>query len=177
MADVVMRASCLRTPRIIEHRCSASITTATPCGCSSSLIKSATWRVIRSCTCSRRANISTMRGILESPITRPRRNIGYMRPADKWQHVVLAQAVKLDVAHDHHLIVLNFKKCIIDHRNRVHPVARQQFFIHAGHPFGRAQQAFPAAGPHQRPRSSFQHWPRIFSWSIPRLGAMPRLRK
>ena len=41
IVDVVMRASCFFTPRIIEHMCRASTTTATPCGSSRWLMKSA----------------------------------------------------------------------------------------------------------------------------------------
>ena len=62
----------LRMPRITAHRWFASTTTPTPCGASRSLRKSAICWVSRSWTCSRRAYISTMRGIFDSPITRPR---------------------------------------------------------------------------------------------------------
>ena len=57
------------TPRITMHRWLDSMTTATPCGLSTSMMALATSRVSRSCTCSRRANISAMRGSFEMPMT------------------------------------------------------------------------------------------------------------
>ena len=54
-ADVVVREPGLRMPRIAMHRCSASITTITPCGSSLRTSASATCAVIRSWTCGRRA--------------------------------------------------------------------------------------------------------------------------
>ena len=50
----------------------ASITHATPLGLSCSIRKPATCWVSRSCTCSRCAYMSTMRGIFDRPMTRPR---------------------------------------------------------------------------------------------------------
>ena len=67
-AVVAMVASSSFTPRIIEHICTPSITTATPCGLRISSNSSAIYRVIRSRTWRRRANISTMRGILDRPM-------------------------------------------------------------------------------------------------------------
>ena len=69
MALVTANEFCFCTPRIDMHRCVASMTTATPTGEIFSLIVSAIWLVRRSCTCSRRANTSTSRGILLNPIT------------------------------------------------------------------------------------------------------------
>ncbi len=43
------------------------MTTATPRGCSTSFSVVAIWVVSRSCTCSRRAYMSTSRGIFDSP--------------------------------------------------------------------------------------------------------------
>src|SRR3990172_70647 len=40
--------------------------------------------------------------------------IGDMRLAKEWQHVMLAQAVEFDVAHDHHLVVLLVEDGIVD---------------------------------------------------------------
>ena len=62
---------CCATPRIIMQRWIASATTATPFGFSTSSSVAAISVVSRSCTWSRRANISTRRGIFESPTTRP----------------------------------------------------------------------------------------------------------
>ena len=77
-----------------------------PSGCSTSCIVSATCCVKRSCNCRRRANMSTMRGILLSPITLSVRQIGHVHGAEERQQVVLAHAVKLDVLHHHHLVAL-----------------------------------------------------------------------
>ena len=60
---------CFSTPRIDMQRCVASMTTATPSGAIFSRIVSAIWLVSRSCTCSRRLNTSTSRGILLRPMT------------------------------------------------------------------------------------------------------------
>src|SRR5690606_20891085 len=70
-ADVIVLESCFSTPRIIMQKCAASITTPTPRGCSASTSASATWSVIRSCTCSRRAKTSTTRAIFDNPTIRP----------------------------------------------------------------------------------------------------------
>ena len=70
--DVVMIVPGLRTPRMTAHRWVASSTTPTPWGARRSCRNSAICWVSRSCTWSRRAYISTMRGIFESPMTRPR---------------------------------------------------------------------------------------------------------
>ena len=59
------------TPRITMHRWLDSITTATPCGLSTSVMARATCFVRRSWTCRRRENISARRAILERPRTRP----------------------------------------------------------------------------------------------------------
>src|SRR5262245_59581341 len=60
---------CFSTPRMIMHKCWASMTTATPFGLTLYWMVSATSFVSRSCTCKRRANMSTSRGILLSPMT------------------------------------------------------------------------------------------------------------
>src|SRR3989304_1508412 len=67
MADVTSVVPGFWTPRIVMHRCSASITTATPSGESPSMMASAIWPVSRSCSCGRRARISTARAILLAP--------------------------------------------------------------------------------------------------------------
>ena len=66
-ADVVAIECCFWIPRITMHMCCASITTATPSGFSVSAMQLRISTVRRSCTCSRRANASTTRGILERP--------------------------------------------------------------------------------------------------------------
>src|SRR5262249_54776818 len=67
IAEVTAFEFCFSTPRMSMHMCSASITTATPRGWSTSSMVWAIWVVRRSCTWSRRLNISTSRGIFDSP--------------------------------------------------------------------------------------------------------------
>ena len=54
-AEVMVRAPAFFTPRIVMHRCSASITTMTPRASRMSTSASATWVVSRSCTWGRLA--------------------------------------------------------------------------------------------------------------------------
>ncbi len=91
MAEVTALEFCFSTPRISMHMCSASITTATPRGCSTSLIVWAIWVVSRSCTWSRRLNISTSRGIFDSPTILLRRHVRDVALAKKWQEMMLAE--------------------------------------------------------------------------------------
>ena len=65
--------------------------------------KSATCWVSRSWTWSRRAYISTIRGIFDSPITRPVGDVRDVRRPEERQQVVLAQRVERDVLDDDHL--------------------------------------------------------------------------
>ena len=68
---VVIEAAHFCTPRIIMQKWAASITTPTPRGCSTSMIASAIWSVSRSCTCRRRAKMSTIRAAFDRPMMRP----------------------------------------------------------------------------------------------------------
>ena len=54
MAEVTAFEFCFSTPRMIMQRWNASMTTATPWGCSVSMIAVAISWVRRSCTCRRR---------------------------------------------------------------------------------------------------------------------------
>lgn len=67
LVDVELPA--FSTPRITMQRCELSITTATPCGLSTSEMASATCFVSRSWTWRRRENISARRASLERPMT------------------------------------------------------------------------------------------------------------
>ncbi len=71
MALVTVMLPGFWTPRIVIHKCDAEMTTATPAGSSVVMIASASWLVRRSCSCGRRANISTARASFERPTTRP----------------------------------------------------------------------------------------------------------
>jgi hypothetical protein len=72
MGDVIVEECCFSTPRIIMHKFLASTITPTPSGFMALSIASAICVVRRSYTCNRRANTSTKRGTLLSPITLPR---------------------------------------------------------------------------------------------------------
>ena len=76
---------------------------------------SAIWLVSRSCTCSRRANTSTSRGILLRPITLAVRNVGDVALAEERQQVMLAQAVEVDVLDDHHLAIIDREQRVVQH--------------------------------------------------------------
>ena len=64
-----------------------------------------------------------------------------MDPAKEREHVMLTQAVELDVAHDDHLVVVDIENGLIDKRIRVHPVSCKQLVVHARHALRRAFQA------------------------------------
>src|SRR5690348_9546405 len=106
-AEVTVRAPGLRTPRMVMHRCSASITTTTPRGPSVSTRASAIWLVIRSCTCGRLAYTSTSLASLDSPVMAlDVRDIADVGDADERDQVMFARPVQLDVADDDHLVVV-----------------------------------------------------------------------
>ena len=70
-ADVTVTDPALRTPRIDMHRCSASMTTNTPLGCSDWSSSSAIWVVRRSWTWGRFERLSTRRASFDRPVMRP----------------------------------------------------------------------------------------------------------
>ena len=92
----------------------ASHTTATPSGSMLRRTVSAIWLVMRSWICSRRANTSTSRGILLSPMTCAARDVGDVALAEERQQVVLAEAVEVDVLHDDHLAVVHREERIVE---------------------------------------------------------------
>ena len=71
MHEVTAIEFCFSTPRIIMQKCMASMITPTPRGLTAFWMASAICTVRRSCTCRRRAKMSTRRGILERPTTLP----------------------------------------------------------------------------------------------------------
>ena len=93
-ADVVVREPGLRIPRIAMQRCSASITTITPCGSSLRTSASATCAVIRSCTWGRRAVQVDQPGDLAQAgdVAVAARDVADVRDAVEGQQVVLAHA-------------------------------------------------------------------------------------
>ena len=61
----------VRTPRMLMHRCSASMSTSAPVGCRDVSMASATSLVIRSWSCGRAATWRTTRASLLSPAMWP----------------------------------------------------------------------------------------------------------
>ena len=68
------------------------------------------------------------------------RDICYMRPADKRQHMVLTQRIKLDVADDHHLIALRLEQRTVGDVFQAHPVTVAQVLHRLGGALGRIQK-------------------------------------
>ena len=142
----------------------------TPMGSSTFWMVSAISWVSRSWTCSRRANMSTMRGILLSPITLSRGQIGDVHLAEERQQVVLAHAEELDVLHDHHLVVLHVEQSPVDDLVDVHRVAAGE---ELQRPLGaqrRAHQAF-ALGIFTQLAEDFPHRCGDFAFAGQRWGA------
>ena len=82
--------------------------------------------VRRSCSCSRRAYMSTSRASLETPNTLPVGNVADVAAAEERQHVVLAEAVHLDVLHDDHAVGLLREDRAVDQRVEVGAVAGRE---------------------------------------------------
>ena len=70
--------------------------------------------------------MSTSRGILLRPITRPFGNVGDVALAEERQQVMLAQAVEVDVAHDHHLAIIDAEERAVQHLVDVGVVAARE---------------------------------------------------
>jgi hypothetical protein len=56
---------------------------------------------------------------------------------------MLAQAVKVNVLDDDHLVIVYVKECIVDEADRLDIVASSQFVIHSGDPLWSPSQTFP----------------------------------
>jgi hypothetical protein len=137
MAEVTATEFCFSTPRITMQRCLASITTATPCGLIFAMIVSAIWVVRRSCTWSRRANTSTRRGILLSPITFW---VGHVATAKERQQVVLTEAEDFDVLDNHHLVVGDLVERAVQDLIHILMIAAGQKTQGPSHALGRFEQ-------------------------------------
>src|SRR5688572_25764380 len=70
------------------------------------------------------------------------RQVADVRLADERQEVVLAEAEELDVAHDHHLVVVDAETRAVDQSVWIDVVPRRQLVVHAPHPLRRADQPF-----------------------------------
>ena len=108
------------------HRCSASITTATPRGCSTSL------RVLRDLRGEPLLHLEPPAEHLDQPrdLRQPHdlaaRHVGDVALAEERQEMVLAQASEVDVLHDHHLVVLLGEERVVQHLVHVLVVAGRQ---------------------------------------------------
>ena len=58
---------------------------------------------------------------------------------------MLAQAVKLDIPHKHHLIVGNIEDRVIEDIHWIGTVTRQQLLVHARHPVRRVAKSLPVS--------------------------------
>jgi hypothetical protein len=141
-AEVTVSLPGFFTPRMLMHRCSASMTTKTPRGFNARSMASAIWVVSRSCTW----------GLLEvdqaGEFGEPRyvtllvRDVGHVRPADKRHEVVLANRVQGDVAHHDHLVVIGLEGDV-QLGGGIVPDPREYLLVHVGDPLGSAQESVP----------------------------------
>ena len=102
---------------------------------------SATCAVSRSCTCGRRAYTSTSRASLDRPVIRPSRSrdIADVGDSVEGQQVMLAARHHLDVAHQHHLVVLGLERGG-EHLLGVDPQAGEELSVGSGDPCRRSAQ-------------------------------------
>ena len=164
MQDVTATEFCFSTPRIIMQKCTASITTPTPRGWIASWIVSAIWTVSRSCTWSRRANMSTRRGTFDRPEHLAVRDVGDVGLAVERQQVVLAEREHVDVLDDHHLVVVDREERLADERLRG---PRRSPWSGSGAPSPPARasaRAPPARGPRRRRTAGSGPLPAWGSW-------------
>ena len=87
------------------HWWAARIITATPSGARLCWIVSPICAVSDSCTCSRRAKMSTTRASFDSPTTRLFGQIGHVGDAGERRDVVLAMAFEAHVAQQDHVAI------------------------------------------------------------------------
>ena len=69
-------------------------------------------------------------------------DVGDMRLAVKRQHMMLAERIKFDVLHQHHLLVLFAERRRADDLQRVFVISFRQERHCLGHPFGGLLQPF-----------------------------------
>ena len=155
MALVTAKEFCFSTPRIDMQRCVASMTTATPSGAIFSRMVSAIWFVSRSWICRRRAeHVHEPRNLAQADHARAG-DVGDVALAEERQQVVLAQAVEVDVLHDHHLAVVDGEQRIVEHGVDVRVVSARQESERLLDPCRRPEQPFAIrvfAKLHEEPR-------------------------
>ena len=141
-AEVTVTAPGFLIPRIVMHRCSASITTNTPRGVSARSIASAISVVRRSWTCGFFESRSTTRAIFDRPVICCALFGMYATcacPGERDQ-VVLAERLQRDVADHDHLVVVG----ALDHRDELRGVLAdpgERLLVHPGHAGGRLPQS------------------------------------
>ena len=67
-------------------------------------------------------------------MTRPFGNVGDVALAEERQQVVLAQTVEVDVAHDHHLAIIDAEERAVQHGIDIRPVAAREKRQRCFHP-------------------------------------------
>ena len=106
---------CFSTPRIAMHRCVPSQTTATPSGLIFSvmvardLVGQALLQLQPP-----REDVDEARDLAEADHLAVR-DVGDVALAEERQQVMLAHAVEVDVAHDHHLAIIDVEQRAIEH--------------------------------------------------------------
>ena len=86
--------------------------------------------------------MSTSRGILLRPMTRPFGNVGDVALAEERQQVMLAETVEVDVAHDHHLAIIDAEQRAVQHFVDVGVVSAREKLQRLLDPLGRPHQPF-----------------------------------
>ena len=126
IALVTATEFCFSTPRIIMHRCVASITTATPCGCDLLVHRLGDLGGQPLLHLQAAREHVDQAGDLAQADHLPLRQVGDVALAEKRQQVMLAQAVEVDVLDDHHLVIIDSEQCVVEHRVDVGGVAARQ---------------------------------------------------
>ena len=73
-----------------------------------------------------------------------RGNVGDVALAEERQQVVLAQAVEIDVLHDHHLAVVDGEQCVVEDFVDVHAVAAREELERLFDALGGVEEPFAA---------------------------------
>ena len=141
---VMAKAFCWATPRIIMHRWIASTTTATPLGSSTFSSVSAISRGEALLHLQAPAEHLDQARDLGEPHHLAVRQVGDVRAPEERQHVVLAEAVEVDVLHDHHLVVADVEERVVEDLPGILRVAGAEEAHRLGDADRRAQQAVAA---------------------------------
>jgi hypothetical protein len=84
----------------------------------------------------------------------PVREVGDVAAAEERQQVVLAQAVEVDVADDHHLVVVDGEQRVVEHRIDVGLIAAREEAHAPSRRASACRAALRATGPRRAPRAS-----------------------